>query len=106
MRFGRRHAQLQGGVIQRAWADPAQAFLDRLQHGKKQVAFRTRRQAVGTGVAVRSTQRSRFAWGRCKLFERRINRDRKSTRLNSSHLGISYAVFCLKKKNNASVYVL
>src|ERR1039458_10768953 len=25
--------------------------------------------------------------------------DRKSTRLNSSHLGISYAVFCLKKKN-------
>src|SRR5262245_64773911 len=25
-------------------------------------------------------------------------RDRKSTRLNSSHLGISYAVFCLKKK--------
>src|SRR5262245_52032360 len=26
--------------------------------------------------------------------------DRKSTRLNSSHLGISYAVFCLKKKND------
>src|SRR5205814_9109636 len=26
------------------------------------------------------------------------NVDRKSTRLNSSHLGISYAVFCLKKK--------
>src|ERR1035441_10740240 len=28
------------------------------------------------------------------------NLDRKSTRLNSSHLGISYAVFCLKKKNS------
>src|SRR5262245_64483938 len=28
--------------------------------------------------------------------------DRKSTRLNSSHLGISYAVFCLKKKNNTA----
>src|SRR5947199_2129096 len=28
--------------------------------------------------------------------------DRKSTRLNSSHLGISYAVFCLKKKKNRS----
>src|SRR5262245_63043740 len=27
-------------------------------------------------------------------------RDRKSIRLNSSHLGISYAVFCLKKKKN------
>src|SRR5258705_7281740 len=29
-------------------------------------------------------------------------RDRKSTRLNSSHLGISYAVFCLKKKKNTN----
>src|SRR5690606_41415454 len=28
-------------------------------------------------------------------------RDRKSTRLNSSHVKISYAVFCLKKKNNS-----
>src|SRR5256885_8508691 len=28
--------------------------------------------------------------------------DRKSTRLNSSHLVISYAVFCLKKKNSAA----
>src|SRR5437660_9001466 len=28
--------------------------------------------------------------------------DRKSTRLNSSHVAISYAVFCLKKKNNRS----
>src|SRR5438132_6958070 len=31
---------------------------------------------------------------------RRDHRDRKSTRLNSSHTVISYAVFCLKKKNN------
>src|SRR5438034_5467267 len=29
-------------------------------------------------------------------------RDRKSTRLNSSHTVISYAVFCLKKKNNGN----
>src|SRR5438045_7521577 len=29
-------------------------------------------------------------------------KDRKSTRLNSSHLGISYAVFCLKKKKTTS----
>src|SRR5207253_10808792 len=28
-----------------------------------------------------------------------VGRDRKSTRLNSSHVAISYAVFCLKKKN-------
>src|SRR3712207_7256158 len=30
----------------------------------------------------------------------RPSRDRKSTRLNSSHANISYAVFCLKKKKN------
>src|SRR5437762_6751966 len=30
-----------------------------------------------------------------------VGRDRKSTRLNSSHRCISYAVLCLKKKNNA-----
>src|SRR3712207_6945533 len=30
--------------------------------------------------------------------------DRKSTRLNSSHANISYAVFCLKKKNTPSVF--
>src|SRR5256885_13007064 len=30
--------------------------------------------------------------------------DRKSTRLNSSHLVISYAVFCLKKKNAAAYF--
>src|SRR6201993_5491878 len=32
-------------------------------------------------------------------------RDRKSTRLNSSHLVISYAVFCLKKKNNFTLAI-
>src|SRR5262245_62986033 len=33
-----------------------------------------------------------------------IPADRKSTRLNSSHLGISYAVFCLKKKKTNNQY--
>src|ERR1035438_7408996 len=45
-------------------------------------------------------------WGRTECCMERQNSlmggaaraDRKSTRLNSSHLGISYAVFCLKKK--------
>src|SRR5690625_6069687 len=35
---------------------------------------------------------------RAKLYYLRKLRDRKSTRLNSSHVAISYAVFCLKKK--------
>src|SRR3712207_8921175 len=32
--------------------------------------------------------------------------DRKSTRLNSSHANISYAVFCLKKKNQTSLLLI
>src|SRR5690242_21304610 len=32
-----------------------------------------------------------------------FGRDRKSTRLNSSHMSISYAVFCLKKKKKISI---
>src|SRR5256885_12075022 len=41
---------------------------------------------------------SRRAHGRQGLDRRGAEGDRKSTRLNSSHLVISYAVFCLKKK--------
>src|SRR3712207_7182756 len=33
-----------------------------------------------------------------------VNKDRKSTRLNSSHANISYAVFCLKKKKITHTY--
>src|SRR5207249_10365805 len=33
----------------------------------------------------------------------RTSRDRKSTRLNSSHVSISYAVFCLKKKKSTTM---
>src|SRR5262245_63620202 len=36
--------------------------------------------------------------GRDEAAQQDDREDRKSTRLNSSHLGISYAVFCLKKK--------
>src|SRR2546430_12481332 len=35
-----------------------------------------------------------------------VGRDRKSTRLNSSHSQISYAVFCLKKKNSNKKLIL
>src|SRR5437868_10708976 len=38
--------------------------------------------------------------GRVLVHDRAIQ-DRKSTRLNSSHVSISYAVFCLKKKKSA-----
>src|SRR5690625_5758469 len=34
-----------------------------------------------------------------------LSKDRKSTRLNSSHVAISYAVFCLKKKNTIYTHI-
>src|SRR5690349_23725584 len=40
--------------------------------------------------------------GTIRLLDDPKSIDRKSTRLNSSHVEISYAVFCLKKKNNRS----
>src|SRR5262245_64763452 len=50
------------------------------------------------GAAVHTT-RSGIADGSYENdVEQPAHLDRKSTRLNSSHLGISYAVFCLKKK--------
>src|SRR5690348_17524915 len=50
--------------------------------------------AYSLGVAI-GTVKSRLTRARQALREE----DRKSTRLNSSHPSISYAVFCLKKKN-------
>src|SRR3712207_8348911 len=40
-----------------------------------------------------------------RVFNLYYSKDRKSTRLNSSHANISYAVFCLKKKNNTHVFI-
>src|SRR5690606_39554727 len=42
---------------------------------------------------------SSWCWGQERRTRQRQTTDRKSTRLNSSHVKISYAVFCLKKKN-------
>src|SRR5207249_8029251 len=48
--------------------------------------------ALGQRVAVPG-ERTQEGW----------TRDRKSTRLNSSHVSISYAVFCLKKKKKTTI---
>src|ERR1039458_10524664 len=54
----------------------------------------------------RSASYLRFAGRpRCAPPGFRGRRDRKSTRLNSSHLGISYAVFCLKKKRKEEINI-
>src|SRR5256885_4764950 len=48
----------------------------------------------------------RIGRGRGESVEPEPGEDRKSTRLNSSHLVISYAVFCLKKKKNRITHSL
>src|SRR2546426_7995806 len=59
-----------------------------------------RRRSEGPRLPVGARRRSRVA----ELWKGHRHRaeDRKSTRLNSSHLVISYAVFCLKKKNSST----
>src|SRR5256885_8027855 len=65
----------------------------RIRYREGVVERRAHSQAAGVGFGDRqrrSTRGHRRGRRRCA--------DRKSTRLNSSHLVISYAVFCLKKK--------
>src|SRR6266496_5606690 len=49
-------------------------------------------------LPISPSSSSAWPWRPGATWRRRTRRDRKSTRLNSSHVEISYAVFCLKKK--------
>src|SRR3712207_7082085 len=65
------------------------------------------RQPHGAGRVRPPSSLTPVAWPRGgreagSLEEGRDGQDRKSTRLNSSHANISYAVFCLKKKKNVN----
>src|SRR2546426_3198865 len=65
---------------------------EKLYEGKAKIVFATNR----PGYIVQYFKDDATAFNALK---RGTIVDRKSTRLNSSHLVISYAVFCLKKKN-------
>src|SRR5688572_31754403 len=65
---------------------------------------------IGTGRSIfggrdSANARSQSVHGQMRSKCHLPLRDRKSTRLNSSHSQISYAVFCLKKKNNTLKYL-
>src|SRR4051812_49932961 len=55
---------------------------------------------VVAGLLVAPLDRCRQPLDQLELGCAQLELDRKSTRLNSSHMSISYAVFCLKKKKN------
>src|SRR5438270_6434627 len=63
-------------------------FLDRNPQASHGLSIIERSEDVSPGIGLRH----------CNL--RALDEDRKSTRLNSSHSQISYAVFCLKKKKH------
>src|SRR2546427_7414590 len=63
---------------------------------------RTHQRSVGNVRHARGRAHSAAAGTDALRVPERV-RDRKSTRLNSSHSQISYAVFCLKKKKNTNV---
>src|SRR5204862_4233927 len=58
---------------------------------------------LGPDGGIRSATRLARQW-LTTYFGHRAERDRKSTRLNSSHVEISYAVFCLKKKRSKAQF--
>src|SRR5258707_5647222 len=67
--------------------------------------FRSRLEAVdelALPVALEEADRPAQLLGAGVHHRLDVGQDRKSTRLNSSHANISYAVFCLKKKKNTS----
>src|SRR5206468_4039391 len=64
-------------------------------------AWQARRRSMPKTVGAWIHQKDRRQRTACQFFDKSaysIEEDRKSTRLNSSHDQISYAVFCLKKK--------
>src|SRR5688572_30994561 len=64
------------------------------------------RRAHGRPFANGAEQQLRRGVRRDDVWRHAAVEDRKSTRLNSSHSQISYAVFCLKKKNKYKIYLL
>src|SRR3989442_3895500 len=60
---------------------------------------------VSYGLIARELERVDSSY-RSTMSVQSSRRDRKSTRLNSSHVRMSYAVFCLKKINEASAQII
>src|SRR3712207_6949639 len=76
-------------------SDNARRHAGVVERGDPEPEMRPERHPGGHPHVERSSP-----WELLPAYDRRRQEDRKSTRLNSSHANISYAVFCLKKKKN------
>src|SRR5438034_4530816 len=73
-------------------------FRSGLTRGRRQLGRRQRREDCRSHPRMPAARSARLHQSAQPLLCPTRRRDRKSTRLNSSHTVISYAVFCLKKK--------
>src|SRR5437773_9790507 len=96
-----------------AWTQATTGWLKVIVHRSRPVLY-TADTAAAMAAASQRESRQSFPSGHASLAfaaatsylvmaQRTRARDRKSTRLNSSHITISYAVFCLKKKKNQTI---
>src|SRR5262245_16251187 len=99
-RAGRHHTQIAGGLEEAEALRDAFVDFDGIARGvtHRDVVLFSRRENFVHGLFDDRVIRLSAHAQREGQMTRSSKRDRKSTRLNSSHLGISYAVFCLKKK--------
>src|SRR5207253_8085010 len=109
-----------GRAVRLAARNPRVLFIDAMSDyqlapelgGNKERALVKLRQAVAAFELERAGTEQLPGWGAAEAYELLARdlldqgetlgaRDRKSTRLNSSHVAISYAVFCLKNKKDS-----
>src|SRR5437870_10428008 len=88
------------GAVTLAACGTNQADVEEIKKGQKDILSKLDNldKAVQQVKAAAPAQRPQIDPN--KVYNIPISRDRKSTRLNSSHVAISYAVFCLKKKKS------
>src|SRR3712207_8414820 len=76
------------------------------RHRRRPRQVIVRREQPRDHAAVRDLHRAAFPTDVEARLVDELREDRKSTRLNSSHANISYAVFCLKKKKQINLFSL